>query len=310
MIKNPLVIVYENCECITVQPEAVYLINLTVDHGEIDYCPDTGIPEPEAKTYVSKLVMQIDLTNPSLLKDSLETEDAVQVVTKRRDITCIEMDGVSYHVNWFPAEHGYSPLQYTNAYQDPAVVHASLGNRNVAHITIDATRPDPEYKKGLVSGSYLYIAEYEGSNTYTRRYRLKFPIRGFTEVAVKSVYESTIENQSKVYCRNIVNDRIENIDVMYRKDITWLDDGIIAYGVEDCSCETGYWKGRTMSLTQVDNIEFDARFPVFKSGVFIKSHATSAIDGLTKEIQDQIDKETLEHILHSSWSGLSTNMEG
>lgn len=302
MIETPICLTYENCECVYIQPEAVGLINFTLDHSDVFYCPSAGETDLDVNTYLNKLRLHIDISNPQLLRDSLDGEDPVQVILKRRDITSIDVDGCTYHVNWYqpdyPAEYGYSPLLYTNAYQDPTKVDVSEDERSIAKISIDSTKPDPEYKMGLVCGQYIYIAEYEGSSTYTRRYKLKFPVRGSELVAIKYVYNSEIEGQSKICCYSIINDRIANSDHMCRKDITWLDNGFVNFGIEEDSGEIGFWKSSPFDPIAIEKAELDAVFPVFKHGKLIMSHTISCIKGLANEMQTEIDKNIIQAILH------------
>lgn len=299
MLKSPVRLVYENCECVDIQPEAIILLNFTVANTETVYCPEANEDDLRPTTYLSKLRLKVSLSDHSKFSDTLAGVDPVEVLLSRRDIVWIELDDEAYMVTWFCPDMYNTPMQYVNAYQDPTL---HLTATNTALIDIDATRPRPEYMRGLLSGDYLYIAEYEHSLTYTKRYKLKYPIRGAEEIAVKSVQHSDVESSDRIYYRNIVTDRIEEPYRMIDEHIIWLGNGMNYVGIEEYSAESGFWK-LPFGAAQTDEQYIPGRFPVFRDAKFIQSHKQVAINSLTAEMQDTIDKDILSEMLKGSNNG-------
>lgn len=293
MLKSPVRLVYENCECVDIQPEAIKLLNFTVAETETIYCPDANEDDLRPTTYLSKLRLKVDLSNPSKLSDTLAGVNPVDVLLNRRDIVWIELDDEAYMVEWYCPDTYNTPMQYINAYQDPTE-HSKTSN--VALIEIDATRPRPEYMRGLLSGAYVYIAEYEHSLTYTKRYQLQYQIRGSEEIAVRSVQFSDVENNDRIYYRNIVTDLLEEPDHMIDKNIIWLGNGMNHFVLANDTAESGFWC-LPFGTPQTDEQYIPARFPVFRDAKFIQSHKTAALKTLTTEMQDAIDKQILSDML-------------
>lgn len=302
MIETDVDIIYENCECVTVKAAAVDSMLLRQVAEELYYNPNCNVTEPLAGKFVNEVRMILDLSDPSMFSDNWAGEDPVKVLKERRDISSIVFEGVSYHVEWFSPDSPESPLMYTNAYQYPAKLD---GDRLT--ISIYARRPRPEYQRALWWGNYVYVAECEASHCFNRRYRLDASICGQAEIAVAGIQESDTPSLSRIYY-------IERLQGIYPEDKPWMNEDVFLLRPQQspnyvafASKETGLWALRTLppegdlgerrEIVEVDHLEMDATFPVFRRAFFVPAPGKTIVNHLADEVASKIDRETLSGLV-------------
>ena len=301
MIAKDVELIYENCECVTIKAAAVDVMLLRQGAEEIYYNPNCNVTEPTTEKFVNEAWMILDLSDPSMFSDNWEDEDPIKVLKERRDICGIIFEGMHYHVEWFSPDSPDSPLMYTNAYQDPAKLNGSK-----LTIKINARRPRPQYQRALWWGNYIYVAEHEASSCFTRRYKLAASICGQTEIAVAGIQESDTPSLNRIYY-------IERVYDIYPEEKPWLNADLFLLRpqqspnhVNFVEEETGLWALKTLppegeleerqEIVEVDHLEMDARFPVFRRAFFVPAPGKTIVNHLVDEVKSEIDRKTLSDI--------------
>ena len=307
MINNDVELIYENCECVTIKADAVKTMRINVVSEELYYVPGCCVNDVMSGKHADDVWMEIDISDKSKIADNWPDEDPVNVLTTRRDICSVKFEGVRYHVNWYSPDCPNSPLMFTNAYQDPANVKDGL-----VSIRIDARRKRPEYLKALWDGNDIYVQDCEASSTFTRKFHTQYGIFGTAWIAISHIREHEMESMCRIHYLNEYTELYPEDNKWYNKDIFFYDPSSQGNYVSFNSIEEGFWTRKTLPpdgtfgerivIEKIDGLVMDAKFPVFRKAMFVPDSKKVIEDHLTKEVSDEIDRETIQKIISTQRS--------
>ena len=302
MISQDVELIYENCECVTIKADAVKAMRINTVSEELYYNPGCNVNDVMSEKHADDVWMEIDISDTSKIADKWPDEDPIRVLTQRRDICVIVFEGIHYHVNWYSPDCPYSPLMYTNAYQDPAKVKDGL-----VSIRIDARRKRPEYLKALWTGNDLYVQDCEASSTFTRKFRTTYGIMGSAWIAVSHIREHELETMCRIHYLHEYTELYPEDKKWYNKDIFFYDPSSQGNYVCFSGIEEGFWEQKTLPpedglaerhvIEKTDDLVMDAKFPVFRKAMFVSNANKVIEEHLAKEVSDMIYRETIQKII-------------
>ena len=138
-------ILYENCDCISVDPKAIKALQFV--YGDMSVYLDSYRMEINENMEVDHVYIRLDTSNPEdyTMKNETLNESPLDRVLNGNDITRIYVNGIRYNVPYVPkAERSANSKEMTQDMFDNKYETIEKSNRNESQIVIRITSGESE----------------------------------------------------------------------------------------------------------------------------------------------------------------------